>query len=434
MTFLAFSERKQVWIPLDLRGVLLGFQLLSLFAALLFTAGGGLEPGRAAGSFIYIKALLFALPLGTAFFLFLIQPRRILAGLTDILRENRWLLFYVVFCGFSIPFAVDWSFSLNRLLYMMYGLASVFGLVLCYGSIYPDFVQRTKAFADHLKIVTVSLLMLMSLLLLRNGFNDLVPGFRMTLVRELPVHPNILSSYMAMLLLWHFSLASLSRATGAWVFSVLLFASIVLLFSRSVFGCLAASLAIMGFFGFLWHRRQTLFILVLSFFLMLLIAILCALLGVISLEGLLEPVLRNQSIESFFGLNHRVDLWRLMLSKVMLKNMLVGNGYAVVTQDFSVDVGSVAVHGAHSAYLSIFLGSGFLALLAFLLWIVSVLAKSFRSRFSHPPATVMALLGGTVFFALNGFFEEQAGVATSAVLAHLLLLANIVIKPSRSRQ
>ncbi len=411
----------------DLKSFFLALQMVGLFLALLFTAGGGVMPGQEAGEFVYIKAFLLSVPLMTCALLFLIRPRDVLLSLLDILHKNKWFLLYMAACFLSLPLAVDTGFSLNRLLYTVFGTVSVLSVMICYTTFYPDACHRQKIFSEHLRVLSACLLFFIMALVWRHGVYDLVPGIRTTLVQNFPTHPNVMASYLGHLFLLFFCHALVGRGGSGW--AVALSIAIILLFSRAVLFGLFASMAVIALFNFIWYGRRFFLGIVLVMVLCVLLAAFGGITGAISLDSLLGIFSRNEPLENFLTLTNRTTLWQEILSDLSFKEWMLGHGYAVITEDFGVDFETGTIYGAHNAYLSIFLGAGVLSLLLFLIWMVSNFIHLRALRCVHSPAITLSVLGSLTFFLINSLFEEQVGIATSASLAHILLLINLYHVP-----
>lgn len=405
-------------------------QFLLYFIGISFSTGGGNHPGLSSNAFIYLKgAFLFAPILG---FLFQLTQnyRTTLQRCRECIVQNRFLFLYLVFGFLSIPLAVDPSYSLQRLVFMIIGLSGIILLTIQFHFFVSRGIQPYPFFEKAVTALTVLSLVFPLTVLVNYGWHDLIPGYRSALQSYLLIHPNLLASFYAHLAVFQCGYILYSHQRNLIINQIclaFLTILIVLLFSRTVF----LSLLIAGFsvslifFGLLQKRRYLLIPLLgigatalLSIFLMI---------GSAYPRDFFEVFTRGDNISSMLTITNRTELWRILLEQVTIKTALVGNGFSVMTNTFGIDFGTGILYGAHNAYLSIFLGTGIFSLICILWYFGASFIRTWRSRFQLPLFASFALFSSLILFAVNCLTAEEVGVNTTVTFSYMIFLINILL-------
>jgi O-antigen ligase len=410
-----------------MRSSFLLLQFISFFVAVAFAAGGGNYPGLIASSFIYMKGLLLTYPVIVLAVQIILYPQ-MRRNLIEILIQNKLICLYLLIALFSVSLGVNWIFSLNRVLYTLLGTAALFSLVTQYW-LYMRRVKEIDILYTSINVLTCLAIIYTGIIIALHDFS--LSNFRSDFQENWLIHPNLFSSFCAHLLIWHIAVLWLGkRSTNIKVIGVIsiviLTGIIALLFSRTAILSMVLTL-ILGplLYGILYRRLKPLLFSGMAFTGALFV-ILLAITGVIPLDNILQTITRNGDTESLFSLTNRVYLWRDILSAVDMKIVLIGNGYAVMTQDFGMDFGTGILYGAHNAYLSVFLGCGIFALVVLLAYLLSNIIKLIRLRFSAPSFMIWAGLCSYMVFLINCLAAEEIGINTSVTFAYVIFLTNMI--------
>jgi len=396
------TDRKNSWFLL--------VQLCLYFLAIGFSSEGGNSPVYAANSLIYLKVALLSLPVICTLLAFIVRPYSCLQALKTLISLNRYLLMYFILCLMTIPFAVLWEYSLTRLFYTLASFLSLLALMAQYAMTPGTDIRK------HLIFLTCFCLLFPCYTLFTN-FNFGIPDFRNNLQSINLVHPNILASFYAQLLIWNLSLNR--RSSVGLGLSLLLAFFIFLLFSRSVFIALLITGVLISAYAFFSTRQKNVLAYIFTFALIATIAFVSILINPYTLHNLMTWLSRNGDVDSLYTLTNRTSLWSYLLENLDVKTAFFGFGYSVIDRNFGVDFGTGILYGAHNAYLSILLGSGVLALLAILLYFFSVFQNYLKT---YPLTLRYAGLSSLVLFILNCFLSEEIGVNFSITFALVVLM------------
>jgi hypothetical protein len=420
---LSFASR---WSVQD---VFLLVQFVCYLIGIGFSAGGGNYPGLTANAFLYLKGFMLSVPLSVFFVLLVLNPKTTVSRCLLLIRNNVFLFAYLAACFLSTPLAVDSGYSLNRLLYTLFGMAGIFSLILQYGL----YLRQKDAFDTlkrHMNALSIVVLMFPVYVLLTHPIEGIMPGFRHALQETLLVHPNLIASFYAHFLVWQAAVLYFDKESGRKILSAglnLIFACLIaILFSRSVI----FSLIIAGITGFwcvgCWYRQRFLIILSLLGAFITAFVVYLILSGIVPVTAVAQLLTREGSPESFFTMTNRLPLWSQLLSEVGMKEFLVGHGYSVMTENFGIDFQTGIIYSAHNAYLSILLGSGILALACFIVYLLINLIRIRAARHSIPSFMIAALFFSHILFVVNCLVEEEIGINTTITFAYLVFMTNML--------
>lgn len=378
-------------------------QFMALLTATSIVAGGGQFPGNAAHMIVYIKFILFLLPVSGLTFKLLHEERFTLRdSVCPLIQKNRLLILFLIALLISIPLSSYPSFSLQRCLYTYLGFGSLFCLVAQYHALKNDHTVFNQA-----------ILIISSFLLIILACSSLLPfpSLRMNIQSIGLIHPNMLSSLLAQLLLVVMIVPVDAKLRPVSYIIILCFiVAIFALQSRGVIiGLIVALIAYLSANSLLYKSRLFLILL------LALMALACTgLIIVLFVPSLLQDVLpfvsRGQSIEDLMSFSNRLYLWDNLLSSITFKQLWVGHGYALMSPDIAVDFGNGILYGAHNAYLALFLGTGFIPLTLFLSYWLAIICTIIRHRFRADKPLVMLVISSMALFFTHAMVGEEFGL------------------------
>lgn len=374
-------------------------QFIALVTATSIVAGGGQFPGNTAHLIVYLKLILFLLPI-LGFTLKVLHEKQFTLrhSLCPLIQRHKILILFLISLLLSIPFSSYPSFSLQRCLYTYLGFGSLFCLMAQYDSLPDDKMLYSRS------ILLCSIIALFAL-----AISCLLPypSLRMNIQAAGLIHPNMLSSLLAQLFL---ALIILKRSFIYTLVAALFLGAILALQSRGV--CIALTLAVitgLSVNAFFYKNRTAL--LILAFIAMF---ICLGLIAIVLQPDLLSDVLplvsRGQSLEDLLSLSNRLSLWQTLLNGISFKQLLIGHGYALMSPDITVDFGSGIVYGAHNAYLALFLGCGLLSLFLFAVYWLSVILIVFRDRYQLEKQSFLLFVCSFILLMTHALVGEEFGL------------------------
>lgn len=403
---------------------LLLLALVGVFIGLGFSAGGGNSPQFQAGSFAFVKAALLLYPICVTGLLFLQSPKSVLSVAYDIFGINKYYYFYLIMALLSLPMAVDPNFSGIRLAYTFLGAASVFCLGLQYRLFFPG-EAGIATIREHVKIFSALALLGLAFFVSIQNPGNLIPGVRNALSMYRVIHPNTVSALFAYLMIWHMVWGYSARKDAYDKgIALLLFAAIIILFSRTVLVSIVACFFVVAFM--LRRKYSLMFMIGMGLVCFFNIIALYIILGQATPDSFLGIFARGSDVQALYTLTHRTELWSRLSESLTLKQIILGHGYAVVTPDFGVDFGTGELFGAHNAYLSLFFGTGVVSVLLFLMFIFDSFARSVRYiQWSGITPQRLIILASTVVLVVTSLASEEVGVGVTASFAFYLLMKTV---------
>jgi hypothetical protein len=398
-------------------------QICLYFAGIGFSAGGGNFPGQEQNDFLPYKVIFILLPYLSLAYLAVIRPIAIANILAKLLQANKYFLIYCLLALVFLPFAVDWSYSLTRLAYMLFeafGLITILAQYVLYGyqSDFRNLEKTINAISFFILLFPLSVFVI-------NGFS--FTDFRSALENLYLIHPNILAAFYGHFCLWHalHLLFSAKKKKANLIYFFLFCFAEYLLFSRTAIIGLIAIFSLLPLLRFsITKSSKSLiaFLFVISFYL---IGLSVVLIGAIPSSDIASVFLRDDTIDSIITFTNRTILWDQLIGNINSTTLLTGYGYSVIDPDFGIDMGTGILYGAHNAYLSVLLGSGGFALLAVLVYLFKNLIKLYKQTI--PPEIHYAVLSSYLLFFITGCFSEEIGISFSVTFAYLFFMSNILL-------
>lgn len=403
---------------------LLTFQILCLIIGLSFSAGGGNTPYESSNSFGFLKAGLIMIPILSALLIAVKFPISFIYKINDIVKNNIFLILYFIACFISLFFAVNWTYSLLRLSYTLFGFIASICLIIQY-----CMYNQTKQISINKIINIVSgFILILPLYVAMNNLQ--ITHLRDNIQSLNLIHPNIVSSFYAHFIIWHVSnflyndKNKLIHLLYAFLFLTIEF----LIFSRTSMLILLFIFSIWPFISFLFKRTITSLISIGTVISTYSILGLLLILQIISVEKLAALIIRNDDITSLLTLTNRTFLWGDLFHDLTIKTTLVGFGYSVINENYGVNLGTGILYGAHNAYLSVLLGSGVFALLFIVTYLISIFFKILKHRYELSLYTLLSLFFSYLYFILSSISSEEIGISFSITFFYILFITNILLQ------
>lgn len=403
------------------------FQLICFFYGIGFSTGGGNFPGQESSNFIYLKAALIFVPIAGFGVRLLLQPVSSTDEIIKFFRSNRFLVLYLLCCLVVMPFAVNVHYSLIRYSYMLFEFISLACLLAQF-----RFIEDNKAIEKSITALSFASFLLPIYVILTNGF----VGFRFGVQSLNLIHPNILATFYALLILWYVTKLIYGQGRLLSVFIIVILSMIeIMLFSRTALLGLLLSLLSLPFISLINRKSRNALIgcLVVLFGIILFMSV--CLLGLLEPEKVLSLFVRGDSVSSMLTMTNRTLLWKELLSEISLKVFLSGYGYSVISKGYGIDLGTGILYGAHNAFLSVLLGSGIFALLCIVVYFIRNAFFIIANRYYLAGNLLHYFLFANLIFLITCFASEEVGVTLTINFSFIILVTNmlfLLIKRNRT--
>lgn len=314
--------------------------------------------------------------------------------------EHLWLLLFFILCAFSL---VNSGPLLQK---------SVKALFLKWGKFLMVFFIFREALADAARrkrvgwaILTVAAIIAIDAMLQFFTGHDIfygrhsIPGPNYMALTASFKNSNSLGSYLGLVTLVALAMAVMANTLKSrcifWILTTILIVCLLLTFSRGAWIGFLGGLLLMFFISGRWKT--------------LLLALLLFIIPISFHASLAEKAVRGLSLttglqSSFFS--YRDIYWKVGL-QLIRENPFLGKGLGTFMDYCGQRV--VAINGdyAHNCYLQIWAESGIFSLLAFLLFLGTILWNGFKAvKRDHDPL-LLGLLCGIFAFSIHSFFDTQ---------------------------
>lgn len=345
-------------------------------------------------------------------------------------REHFWLLLFFVFCGLSLVNSGPFLSKSLTALFMKWGEYAMVFLLFREALDRPARLKRA-CWAVLITAAVVGIDSLFQFLMGHDIFyaRPLLPGPHFQALTATFKNSNNLGSYLA--LVTPVALAMAVIATGPrtrWILRALTLGLILCLlftFSRGAWIGFIGGLIFMTLISKRWR--------------ILLAALLLFILAILtntSLSSRAAPVLSLATEQPSSGFSERSELVEIGF-QLIRENPFLGKGLGTF-MDYCGQRTLVAhTDYAHNCYLQMWAESGIFSLLAFLLFIGTLLGKGVRALKRAEDPLLLGLLGGIFAFLIHSFFDTQFySIGQSFLLWSMLGVLAAVIqktpKPDRT--
>lgn len=345
-------------------------------------------------------------------------------SLRRILRHNALLILSYALCFISIPLAVDPQFSLLRLAYSI----AILGSILCFCIQYSATRRHSIKTDIHQLIMFISVfycLVLAIFAVMTETMFQAIPNLRNAIQATYLIHPNTLSSFLSLLLIWVTGFI-LYQKPGKIHYLIWIALAIALysLFSRSVIIMTILCLVFLLSSQFIFKRTIQSILTAVGIFFIMTCVILYFLIYDQQLYGFLNYLSRDGNIDNIYTLSNRIILWDYLINSMDVKIFLLGHGYSVIDRGFGVNFGTGILYGAHNAYLSVLLGNGILCFAAFIGFLSFMMYTAIRHISVNRSSICFAI--ALFLFLLDSLFSEEIGVTVTLSFALIIIAYNLL--------
>ena len=396
-------------------------QLTCFYIGIGFSAHGGNSPDLPATSFIYLKGIFLLIPVITVIFIFLIKPLKFYKTLKRLFLLNKFLFYYIGLSFAFLIFSIDIFYSLSRWSIFFYSSLSLFCLILQYIFFYEK-TEIWSHFLKHVKYFSFGTIFLFLYSIIKNNPQSLIPGVRNSVQELNLIHPNILASFCTQILFLSYFNKEKTIFNKINLTTFICF--IILIFSRSIFVAFFLTVLFINLVVYIKeNKKQNLLKFILLIF-SIFVLLICYFSNTLSETKFVDFLNRGNDVESLYTLTNRTILWDYILQNLSIKTFIFGNGFSVIDENFGINFGSGILYGAHNAYLSVLLGSGFICLVLILIYLLKIL-KNFKNIDIAMPSILYTSLSVYMIFILNCFFSEEFGVNLTITFSFLILIYNL---------
>ncbi|NOZ84085.1 MAG: O-antigen ligase family protein [Epsilonproteobacteria bacterium] len=399
---------------------ILGAQMVLLFMAITFTAGGVTQIDNSDLSqgginvWSISKGVIYLFPIVMLLVLSLIRPV-FFHSFLYVLKVFWILIIFLVLAGIELIWASSYEYSSIKLAIFCVSVLSLFSLCAQYFAIYQK-TANLLIYRHLLFSLTIISLVLLCLALTQPvAGRNLFGGF---------VHPNEVASLFGsgflLTLYYKAKLQEIGVLTMKNCFSLYAFLLISIIVFIFCFSRGAMMAFFMGYFGALFlsylFKQSSKFvflifglsvIMVLGYFLADLIASLLA---------------REKDGSDLKNLTGRTFIWQMIFQQLNMKALLVGHGYGAISPKITVQLGHVALAGAHNSYLQVLAGTGLPGLMLFIGFLLAAFNKFKRNLLQSLNYKVDFLIGIFLLMIVNGASEGFFGINLSAPFGFFIFI------------
>jgi O-antigen ligase len=314
--------------------------------------------------------------------------------------EHLWLLLFFIFCSFSLVNSGPYLEKSLAALFLKWGKYLVVFMLFRETLIRPTSQKRVRwAILSTAAIVGVDCLFQLFTGADLFYANPILHGLNNQMLTATFKNPNDLASYLGLVVLVTLAMAVFATTQKSrwmlWTLTGILVACLFFTFSRGAWIGFLGGCLLMTSISRRW--RVLLPIALLFIAMTFLSAPLASKVGSgLSLATGLQPV--------FFS--HRDELWKMGFQLVQ-EDPFLGKGLGTFMDYCGQRLFTIDANYAHNCYLQIWAESGIYSLLAFLLFIGTVLGRAIKTFKKNDDPFLLGLLCGIVAFLIHSFFDTQ---------------------------
>jgi len=404
---------------------ILGAQMVLLFLAITFTAGGVTQVDNSDLSqggvnlWSISKGVIYLIPIVMLLTLSLIRPV-FFHSFLYVLKVFWILLAFFVLAGIELIWASSYDYSSVKFTIFGVSLLSLLSLCAQYFAVY----RKTANLLIYRHLLFS--LTIISFVLLYLALTQSVEG-RNLFGRY--VHPNEAASLFGsgfLLTLYYkdklqeMGVMAMKHSFSLYAFLLISTAVLLFCFSRG-----AMMAFFVGYFGALFlsylFKQSSKFI-----FLILGLSVITVL-GYFLADLIASVLAREKDGSDLQNLTGRTFIWQMIWQQLDMQALLVGHGYGAISQKITVQLGHVALAGAHNSYLQVLAGTGLLGLILFVGFLLAAFNKFKKNLMQAANYKVDFLIGILLLMIVHGASEGFFGVNLSSPFGFFLFIYFTVI-------